>query len=237
MMLLIESRVEALDKALDFMIRNSFAVAPPVEQYIPNYIKFPCLIGFYGGRRAMSPIDHQSNRLHYHICTRALAKCLVYHKTNIINKSLYSDWIYVSPVRSAEEFVAHRRSIYGRSLAAKVTSSNSFTHILNRCTSNFEPFLYTIKPYFDFSGKISNRQEILDMDTAKSLVYHQKNAKTMCGMLNSEIVNLVDYVSSSYTGWADHRTKTVEYVGKIHSENAKLRKKLRKKGGVPDVPF
>lgn len=214
MFTLIESPGEALYESKRFLAKRNFSIPHPVQEYLPFAERLPCLLSFFTGYQKQGPDGPIVSMLGCHHCNKELAKCLVYNKTNRLDSTVYPNWHYMHPIEDYVEFLWHKRMLHGTLYVAKAVK---FDNTLNRCINNSEPFLYHIQSYNNEAGKITFHQEILDLDTAKSLIYYRKNQKLVEGISSDRLFAFIRHIEKSDAEWARNKNKAIDYVGKMFS--------------------
>jgi hypothetical protein len=135
----------------------------------------------------------------------------------------------MNPISRPEELVLYRRTIYGSFDPGTLVKAKGFSNVLGGCISNSEPFLFHLQSYRDEAGKVKYHQEILDLDTAKSLVYYRKNKKFMGALSTKQLLVLLERIERSNAEWAKNKTKAIDYIGKIYS--------MIRKQNEEEIPF
>lgn len=164
---LIENVYMACKSADVFISKHDLGEAPnlqTVENLLPG--RLPCLIDWFVGLTWQ-----RQSILGCHICTKSTAKCLVYPKTN----KLYP--VSQCILREAGEIKkALQRSPYTPKSYTEIKTDPEFNKVVAKCEKDNEPFLIRfrmIRGRFSDIGHI--HMTVLNLATAKQLVYYKKN--------------------------------------------------------------
>lgn len=174
---LMTSRLDAIDNAHKFAackMSGRPVNANTVGKTIAAHTKFPCLIEWFANFdwRNQLVLDHNQ-------FSKADAKCLVYPKTN---KSIRISQLVLQSDANIRRDIKESGCIPTGWRSAEVIRSDGFVKVLEARESPDEPFLIKIRLIRKDNGNNNYmRISVMNLNTAKQLVYHTKNNRHKFG--------------------------------------------------------
>lgn len=194
MMRIIQNKGDALDKAEVYV--ESCHVEMPIDdlrRYLRTWgFSYPCLMEFYihyvreHSREGSGTLRPQ---LRFHHCSRSLAKCLIYKRTNPMPMEGatpgYGHWKLIHTASLLGGMIAFKKyeEIFTKGILARPRvvelSEESYEKSLVKALNEKESFLLSAVASVDSLDKNVIRKAIVDVDTANNLVHLDKHIEML----------------------------------------------------------